>query len=146
MKQPFEKAIVEITKKVSEVTGIARAPQLPTESANNYPVALTYLGTGKLTAGPIGSRKSLYNVVIDILTKYNNLERDLEILNPFVDLIPQALLEEVSDSGTQFNHTVSTFEYISIQYLSGIRYANVDCRGYRFIMNDLKILVNTENG
>lgn len=143
MTQAFEAALAQIMTVVSNVNGIAQAPPNPNETQNVYPFAVGYLMTGELGAGPIGTRKSLYNVAIDVLTVRMDLAKDLALLLPFIDTIKDDLLAEVSDGGGRFNNTISTFEKISILFLPKIDYAGTQMIGYRFTLNDLKILSQT---
>jgi hypothetical protein len=143
MTQPFENAIAQIANVVSNVNGIKQAPPQPTEKFTEFPFASIYLTTGNLAVGPIGTRKSLYNIAIDVLTDRKSLPDDLVILHPFIDTIPEALLAEVSGNGNRFEQTISTFNDITIQFIPGVTYAEIDMIGYRFIMVDVKILVNT---
>lgn len=143
MPNEFVYAKGQIMTVISNVPGVNQAPINANDTQNIFPFAIGYLSTGELGVGPIGTRKSLYNVTIDLLTKTNNLSADLELLDPFVDSIPLALLQEVSDNGDKFSNTISTFDRINIQYIPLVDYSGVSCRGYRFIMVNVKILSNT---
>ena len=143
MTQAFEDALTQIAIVVSSVNGIHQAPAHPTETFNDFPFAAIYLTTGNLGVGAIGTRKSLYNIAIDVLTRRINLPDDLALLNPFLDTIPEALLAEVSGNGNRFESTISTFDEITMQFIPMTKYAEVEMIGYRFIMNNVKILVNT---
>jgi len=139
----FVAAKTQIALVVAGVTGIAQAPTNPNETQNIFPVAAIYLSSGNLGAGAIGTRKSLYNVVIDVLTNRIDLAHDLTILDAFIDTIPAALLAEISDGGDRFSNTISTFDQITMQFLPTVDYAGVQLIGYRFILNNAKILSNT---
>lgn len=139
----FVNAKTQIAYVISNVPGIHQAPVNPMETMNDYPFAAIYVATGNLGAGAIGTRKSLYNIAIDVLTPRLDLNRDLEILDPFIDSIPDALVAEVSGSGNRFSQTISTFTEITIQFIPMVNYAGVQMIGYRFVMVDVKILHNT---
>jgi hypothetical protein len=143
MTQPFEDALTQIALVISNVNGIKKAPAQPTETFNEFPFAAIYLTTGTLSVGAIGTRKSLYNIAIDVLKNRISLPDDLALLNPFLDTIPEALLAEVSGDGNRFEQTISTFSEITMQFIPFTKYAEVEMIGYRFIMNNVKILVNT---
>ena len=140
MPQPFEKALTQIAYVISNVAGIHQAPERPGETQNDYPFAAIYLTTGNLGLGAIGTRKSLYNIAIDVLTARLDLARDLEILNPFLDTVVDALVAEVSDDGGKFENTISTFDEITMQFIPRVDYAGVQMIGYRFVMSNVKIL------
>lgn len=139
----FVNAKTQIALVVSQVSGIQQAPTNPQGTMNVFPFVVTYLTSGNLGAGAQGTRKSLYNVAIDVLTNRIDLANDLAILQPFVDSVPAALIAEVSDNGDRFGGTISTFDEITMQFIPMVKYAEVECIGYRFILNNVKILSNT---
>jgi hypothetical protein len=67
----------------------------------------------------------------------------LAILNPFVDTIPAALDAEITGTGARFVNTISTFDQITIQFIPMVEDAGVQMIGYRFILNNVKILSAT---
>lgn len=136
-------AKTQIAAVVAGVTGIHQAPTNPNETQNDYPFCAIYLASGNLGAGPIGTRKSLYNVVIDLLTRRINLPDDLALLDPFIDSIPAALIAEVSATGDKFSNTISTFDEITMTFIPSVDYAGVQMIGYHFVLNNVKILSNT---
>jgi hypothetical protein len=144
MAQQLETALAAINTVIAGVTGIRQSHNYAPENPSVWPAAVIFPQSGKITASPIGSRKALHNINIDLLVpeQQSNLARQLELLYPFLDTIPAALLAEVSDTGDQFSGTISTFGEIAYTFIV-VNYAAVPCRGYRFTMRDVKILVNT---
>lgn len=136
-------ALAEIVAVVSVVSGIRQAPAQPTETANVYPFAITYAMDGELKAGAMGTRKHLVNIAIELLTARKDLARDMATIAPYLDSLCSALLAEVSDSGTQFNHSISTFDTIAYEFLPDVNYAGVQMIGYRFTLTNVKILEDT---
>lgn len=143
MANEFVNAKAQIMNVIANVAGIHQAPTNPNETQNDFPFAVGYLASGNLGAGPTGTRKSLYNIVIDLLTRRINLPDDLALLDPFIDSIPLALIQEISGSGQRFSSTISTFDEITMQFIPSVDYAGVQMIGYHFIMNNVKILSNT---
>jgi hypothetical protein len=147
MANEFINAKTQIASVIAAVSGIHQAPTNPNETQNDFPFASIYLSTGNLGAGAEGTRKSLYNIVIDVLTNRIDLAHDLAIIDPFIDSIPAALIAQVSNisggPGARFGNTISTFDEITMQFLPDANYAGVPCIGYRFIMSNVKILSNT---
>lgn len=135
-------AITAIAASVASVSGIARAPSNPMENINEYPFALIYLLEGVVNDGPIATRKSLTSIAIDLLTVRRDVNLDMAILTPFLDTVPTALLTEMSYNGDRFSNTIETFEQIRIEFMPLYPYAGVDMIGYRFIMENVKILIN----
>lgn len=143
MANEFVNAKTQIMAVVANISGIKQAPTNPGETMNDYPFAVGYLANGNLGAGAVGTRKSLYNIVIDLLTRRINLPDDLALLDPFIDAIPAALIAKVSGDGNRFESTISTFDEITIHFIPMVKYAEVECIGYRFVLNNVKILNNT---
>ena len=141
MTQPIEAAIAAIANVVSGVTGIVDAPNYPNETQNYGPFALTFSPNGDLDGGPVGTRKNLFNVVVQVMVFHDNLPDDMATLTPYLDLIPQALFAEVSGTGQRFNNTISTFEKIHWEYVP-LDYGNKACLSYRFLIQNIKILVS----
>lgn len=143
MAQALETALTAINTVVAGVTGIRQSHNYAPDNASAWPAAIIFPQSGNVAASPIGSRKSLHNINIDLLVpeQSSNLARQLELLYPFLDTVPAALLAEVSDSGDKFSNTISTFGEVAYTFIV-MNYAGVPCRGYRFTMRDVKILVN----
>jgi len=142
MANEFVNAKIAIMAVVAGVSGIAQAPTNPNDTQNVYPFVAGYLSTANVGGGAIGTNKALYNISLDLLTKMNDLASDLALLDPFIDSIPAALEVEIT-TGDRFGATISTFDSITIQFIPGVEYDGVPCRGYRFILNNVKILSNT---
>ena len=133
-------ALAAIAAVVESVSGITSAPTYPHEQMNESPFAVTYVLTSEIDAGPIGTRKSLSNIAIDVLVVRRDIALDMEILTPFLDSVPLALLSEISVGGDIFSATIDTFESISVEFIPQIDYASVQMIGYRFTLNNVKIL------
>lgn len=131
----------QLASVVANVSGIRQSPTNPNETQNDYPFAAIYLMRANTGKGSVGTGKALYTIAIDVLTPRLDLANDLAILDPFIDSIPLALTNEVSDNGDRFSGTISTFEDIDISYIV-TDYNGVPVRGYRFQMNNVKILTN----
>lgn len=135
-------ALSAIADVVAGVTGIKKVDEPPTEQQSEYPFSVVYFQNGTIQAAPIGSKKNLFNVAIEVLTKKIKLQEDLAHVNPFLDSVPLALITEVAESGDQFNHTIQTFDRIATEFLPLYEYAGVPMIGYRFTLVDVKILVD----
>ena len=135
-------ACVQIAAVVGGVTGIRYASDTPPENNNTWPIAVVFPLSGNQAAGPIGTRRGLHNIVIDVLIakQQSTLPRRLEFLVPLLDSIPAALLAEVTDSGDRFSSTIDTFAQINYQWIPITDYTGTPCEGYRFTMTDVKIL------
>jgi len=134
--------VAAIAAVVDSVSGVTLAPTYPRETMNESPFAVTYVVGGEVDAGPIGSRKSLLSIAIDLLIIRRDIALDMEALLPFVDSIPNALLSEISTGGDIFSGTISTYDYITIEFIPSIDYGGVQMIGYRFLMNNVKLLVS----
>lgn len=135
-------ALTAISAVVAGVSGIKRAPDNPMENINEYPFALTYVMDGFLNIGPIGTKKSLINIAIDLLTPRRDISLDMAILTPYLDSIPTALVSEVSVGGDVFSGTISTYENLRLEFLPFYDYAGAPMIGYRFTLENVKLLTN----
>ena len=135
-------ALTAIAATVAGVSGVKTAPANPQENINEYPFALVYAMEGVQNIGPIGARKVLFNVAIDLLTIRRDISIDMAILTPFLDSIPGALSGEIHTSGDLFSGTIQTFENVRFEFLPAYPYAGADMIGYRFVMENIKILVD----
>jgi hypothetical protein len=136
-------ALDAVVSVVSAVSGIRQAPTNPTETANVYPFVMCYVINGRLINGAIGTRKHLVNIAVELLTARKDLARDMALVSPYIDSISAAIIAEVSDNGTRFAGTISAIEGIDYELLQNFNYAGVEMIGYRFTMNNVKILENT---
>ena len=136
-------ALDAVVSVVSAVSGIRQAPVNPTETANVYPFVMCYVINGRLVNGAMGTRKHLVNIAVELLTARKDLARDMALISPYIDSISSAIIAEVSDSGDRFTGTISAIEGIDYELLQNFNYAGVEMIGYRFTMNNVKILENT---
>ena len=135
-------AVTAVAAVVGGVSGISSAPTYPFETMNESPFAVTYPMNGGINIGPVGSRKNLLNIAIDVLIPRRDLAADLEVLEPFLDTIPAALLAELSYSGDIFSAAIDTLESIAFEFLPEMNYGGVQMIGYRFILQNVKLLVS----
>lgn len=141
--QPVNKALIEIAKTVSDLEGVKLAPTFPPEGISQTPAAIIYVLEGRHEARSIANRHGFYNIAIDILARRNNQSRDMETLTPYLDLVPQACLDEVSDDGDQFNNTIETFAAVVTNFIPEYQYQDVQYIAYRFVLEDVKFIVTT---
>lgn len=134
-------AIAAIAAVVDSVAGVNLSPTYPQETMNESPFAVTYLVNGEIDIGPIGTRKNLVNIAVDLLIPRRDISTDMETLLPFVDSIPAALVGEISTGGDVFSGTIDTFEMLMIEFIPSVEYGGVQMIGYRFTMTNVKILV-----
>jgi hypothetical protein len=142
MTEELVNVITQVADVVSRVQGIRQAPVNPNETQNVSPFAVTYLFSGRINVGPIGTRKNLHQIAVDLFVERTDLARNIAALNPFIDSLPFALLSEVSDGGSLFNSTIQTFDGISTTFLPSVDYGGKQMIGYRFVLENVKVLVN----
>lgn len=141
MTEALESAVTAIVGVLANVTGLRQVPINPPETMNAETFAIVYPQSGQIDIGPIGSRKALHVIAVDVLTKRTDLARNIATVKPFIDTVSNALIGEVSVGGTLFSNTINTFGSLSYSWVSS-DYAGVAVVGYHFMMNDVKILVN----
>lgn len=132
--------LLSISSVVGNVSGIKKSDYPPTEQQNEYPFSVVYFQSGVLEAAPVGSKKNIFSVAVEVLTKKIKLQEDLTHVNPFLDSVPSALLAEVSVGGSQFSGTIQTFKSLYIEFLPDYVYSGVSMIGYRFTLLDIKTL------
>lgn len=147
MAQPFESAISQIVIVLRTVTGMENVPLNPPSVMSYTTFGLVYPSTGVIDASPTGTKKSLHNLAIDILTKDMDKARTIERIKPFVDSVPVILIRQISfdvsgNPGQRFGNTIQTFENISYNFIPEADYGGVAVCGYHFSMNNTKILVS----
>lgn len=142
MTEALEGAISAIVNVLSGVSGLRDVPVNPPESIGADTFAVVYPMSGTINIGPIGSRKALHVIAVDVLTTRTDLARDIQKLKPYIDTVADALISEVSDGGTLFTNTINTFGSLSYSWIQNADYGGVPVVGYHFLMNDVKILVN----
>lgn len=135
-------AIPKIAEVMASVTGIEAAPSYPTETRSEQLFAIVYPQRGEVNVGPIGTRKGLDSISIDVLKLRTTLEVDMEILLPLWEAVPFALINEISYNGDRFTNTIQTFEKVVREFMPLYEYDKVRCIGYRFTMENVKCLVN----
>ena len=134
-------AITEIVTVLRGVSGLKNVPINPPEQMNYDTYAVVYPERGSIDVAPIGTRESLHNIAIDVLTTRTDLARDMARLEPFLDTIPNALLSEMTDSGDIFSNSIETFGALTYAFIS-TDYGGTPVIGYRFVMEGVKIQVN----
>lgn len=141
MTEKVEGAIAAIGAVVASVSGIEQVLVNPTETANAALFAVVYAAEGRFTADPVGSKKGLHEIYIELHKRRTDLSSDVAVLKPYIDTIAAALLAEVSVGGDQFSGTITTFGSVSYRLFSD-EYAGVKTTGYRFVLEQVKILSN----
>lgn len=137
----LQTACTAVATVVAGVSGIRQSHDLAPDNPNAWPTAIVYPQNGNFAAAPIGYKKALHNITIDVLVpeQTTQLARQMETLTGLVDLIGAALLSEVSGSGARFSGSIDVFEQVEYSFLI-TNLAGVPCRGYRFTLRNVKIL------
>lgn len=141
--QPVNKALIEIAKTISDLEKVKLSPTFPPEGVSQTPAAIVYVLEGVHEARSIANRHGFYNIAIDLIVTRNNQARDMEALTPYLDLVPQACLDEVSDDGDQFNNTIETFERVTTNFVPEYQYQGVQYVAYRFVIERVKFIITT---
>lgn len=134
--------LAQVTTVVLTVSGIAQASATPGETQNTELFAIPYVNHGVIGIAPVGTKRDLFDVAVDVLKTRTWLPNDIAALLPLLDTIPAALVAEVSSGGGLFGGTIQTFERIEFTLLPSVEYASVTYIGYRFMMKNAKILVD----
>lgn len=134
MTEHIESACSAIVTLLQAVTNLTQVPVNPPETVGASTFAIVYPQTGTIDNGVVGVKKALHNISIDLLTKRTDLSRDMARIKPFVDTIPAALLADAT-----LTNTVQTFDSITYELVTP-DYAGVPMIGYKFTLNNVKVL------
>lgn len=138
--QALETAISEIVNVLRTVEGVKNVPINPPETQPYETFIVVYPFSGSYNIGPIGDRKGLHQISVDVLVKRTDIAKNISTLKPLIDLVSYALIYQVSTGGTIFNNSISTFSSLTYNWTS-TDYGGVPVVGYHFTMIDVKIQV-----
>lgn len=141
MAEAIETAVEEIVNVLRTVSGLRNVPINPPETMSYEVFAVVYPFSGTFDIGPIGTRKGLHQISVDILTKRIDIAKSIAILKPLLDTVSYALISQVSTGGSIFNNSIDTYSSLTYNWLS-TDYAGVPVVGYHMTMIDVKIMVN----
>jgi hypothetical protein len=116
------------------IPGIQQVPVDPPDTVSVSTFCLVFPLSGSVTNSPIGTKMSLHNIAVDIVTKRTDQARDMARIKPFIDLIATALLADPT-----FGATIQTYGNLTYDYFTD-EYGGVPILGYRFQINAAKIL------
>ncbi len=142
MAEAVETACEEIVNVLRGVSGLENVPLNPPSVMSYSTFGLVYPFSGTFVIAPVGTRRGLHNIAIDILTKDVDIARSIAKLKPFIDTVSLALSTEISYSGDSFTNSISTFGRLTYSWIPLTDYGGVPVVGYHFLMEDVKILVN----
>jgi len=125
MAMTIEAAIAAIQAHALSLQGIRKAPTFPPDKAPPGPFAVCAPKSGDWT--PYSDfKKGMQTVVCSILTPYKDMARDVERLLPYGETFPNAILADLTLSGTV--DTIKTLRWaFSTQEYNGITHI-----GWRF--------------
>lgn len=120
---------------MASVPGIRRAPISPEEQMNVFPFAVVYPLDGESQFGTPGERLELDSLAVELHVARKDLPRDVQGALPFVDSIPDALMEDMVS--TQWAGTIDTFDIISWTF-GPLGWGGMDTLGFRFTVSGIK--------
>jgi hypothetical protein len=114
---------------------------VPQEVANEYPFVVVSLFDGEVTSPGNDWIEDHLNVAIDILVpRAWDIGVSMPLLLGYVDTLKVALWRQVAtDPGLHFSNTIDTFVNIAVAYLPFNPWSAVDCIGYRFVLEGVKL-------
>lgn len=141
MAEALETAVEEIVSVLRTANIVRNVPINPPENMNYETFILVYPFSGNIDIAPIGARKALHSIAVDVLVKRTDIAKNFATLKTLIDPVSNTLLAQVSTGGTIFNNSISTFASLTYSWTSS-DYAGIPVVGYHFLMIDVKILVN----
>ena len=147
MTQSLVNACSEIVTVLRNTGAFGQVPLNPPSVVSYSEFALVYPSNGNVAIGEVGTRMSLHNISIDILTKNMDIARAFTRIIPIIDIVSHALEFQISyDSddniGGQFNNSIDTFSRFTYNYIPPTDYGGVPVIGYHCTMEDVKIRTN----
>lgn len=142
MTQDYTTLVTEVAEVVAAVSGITSAPANPAENLDRGVFALTYLMTSTTEISETGTKMHLSTVAVDILTPRSDLDRNIALILPIVDLVDAALITEVTTTSRFFDNSIDTFENLRWEFLPSYMYSGVECIGYRVMLENVKQKIN----
>lgn len=144
MTEALDNACTKIAQVLSNVSGLKNVPINPPETMSYDTFAIVYPNDGVYDLAPVGTRKGLHNIAIDVLTKRMDLARDLARLKPLIDLVAHSISLQFSYDGSgnvgqRFGDSLQTASNIVYSIVEK-DYGGVPIIGYHMTMNGSKIL------
>jgi hypothetical protein len=120
---------------------LSAAGGVPQEVANEYPFVVVALFDGELTNPGNNWTEDHLQISIDVLVpRAWDIGVSMPLLLGYVDLLRVALWSQVAtDPGLHFTNTIDTFTNIAVAYLPFNPWSAVDCIGYRFVLEGVKL-------
>lgn len=130
-----QQIVSKVQSYISGLSGMRSAPASPPDQAKMFPFSLVYPGEGEWTMEPVGWKKALHSIVIEIHVQRRDLPRDFESVVGFCESVPNVLFKElVAD---KWDATVDTIGPIT--YIFGVLgYGGIDTIGFKFTVTGVK--------
>ena len=140
-------AVSEIVTVLKTIPALKYVTGNPPEQVSYDTYAVVYPNDGGIDVAPVGTREGLHNIAVDVLRQRTDLARDTAALYPLIDSVSDKLLGEMTydsdgNQGSIFNDSISTFGKLSYSWIQ-TDYGGVPVVGYHFLMEEVKILVNS---
>lgn len=144
MTEALDNACTKVAQVLANVSGLKSVPINPPETMSYDTFAIVYPNDGIYDLSPVGTRKGLHNIAIDVLTRRTDLARDLARLKPLLDLVAHAISLQFSydnsgNVGQRFSNSLQTVTDIPYAIVEK-DYGGVPIIGYHMIMRNAKIL------
>lgn len=133
MTEKIQLAINEIQDVIKEIGGISKAPYNPPGMVGDK-WCLCYPATGEF-AGSAGFFHGLHNLSLDLLSKSNSMDKALEYLTPYIDIIPKKLHLAIQESTWSNIETFSGISYAVGQ----MNWGGIDYYALRFVIQGVKV-------
>ena len=123
----LQAAIDDVQNTVAGLTGIRAAPHEPPESLNVYPFCVAYAGSGSWEYGPMGDKKGIQNIVLELHVARKDLARDIAAAMAYCESIPNAIMADPTLGGT-----VNTISGPIVYTFGALSWAGTDTLGFRW--------------
>lgn len=124
--------VTAIQTQIRAVDGVKYAPDLPPDSADDFPFAVTYPGTFGGELNTPEDYKTLWGLRVELHITRSDLIENMSLLIPYAELIPTAFLTALIAQRVAFGKFTGGF--------GGMVWGGKDTIGYWWQIGDVKIV------
>ncbi len=130
MANELDDALAAIVAILREIDGLRNTPDFSPEAPTTFPLLVVSAGEGQWIKESSGQLRGLHKVRIGVYVPRKDLQRDIELVMPFGELIKDKLLV---DENAHWSDTITTYDDEPVTYTFGpVNYAGSQLVGWTF--------------
>ena len=118
----------------TNITSLKVHRHLP-DSVSEFPIGMIYSRAGRMDSVRPLQARNFFTIAIDIYTDRQDLSGAMLELEPYPDLIQQAIFKDISLGGVIDHAGIGEDEPTMTYELGSFKYGGTDVLGYRFEIN-----------